>query len=354
MTKKNPDILVVDDEPGNLIMLEGLLGKWNYQVDSAANGLEAVEAVKKRPYDVVLMDIRMEEMDGLTALKEIKAYNPSIPIIIMTAHSAVDSAVEALKSGAHDYLTKPLDFDAMKITLERAIEHRALVLENQALRSLVMDGANGIIGNSPRVRQMQELIRTVAPSDATVLVTGKSGTGKELVARAIHSQSGRKDGPLVVVNCAALNENLLESELFGHEKGAFTGADKRREGRFLQADKGTIFLDEIGEISPQLQVKLLRAIQQREIQRVGSDSTFNIDVRIITATNRDLKAESDAGRFREDLYYRLNVITINVPSLAEHSEDIPLLAHHFLNVFAIRNKKEIKGFTPQAMDLLIN
>ena len=279
MTVKKPSILIVDDEPGHILMLEGLLGVWNYQAAGASNGLEALEAIKKTPYDVILMDIRMEEMDGLTALKEIKAYNPSIPIVIMTAHSAVESAVEALKSGAHDYLTKPLDFDALKITLEKAVEHRALVLENQAPRTLVTGGSNGIVGNSSRMRQMQELIKTVAPSEATVLITGKSGTGKELVARAIHSQSSRKHEPLVVVNCAALNENLLESELFGHEKGAFTGADKRREGRFIQAHKGTIFLDEIGEISPRLQVKLLRAIQQREIQRVGSDHTVKIDVR---------------------------------------------------------------------------
>ncbi len=347
-----PSILVVDDDIGHRLMLEALLGKWGYQVQSAANGVQAVEKIKEGPFDVVLMDIRMPDMDGITALKEIKNYNPAVPVVLMTAYSAVESAVEALKSGAYDYLLKPLDFDVLKLTLNRTLEHSQLKAENSQLRAETR-GNRTIVGNSPAIRRMLDMIETVAPSEATVLITGKSGTGKELVARSIHQLSARSDGPWVAVNCAALSENLLESELFGHEKGAFTGADKRREGRFLQASGGTLFLDEIGEIPLQMQVKLLRALQQREIQRVGSDETIAVDVRIVAATNRDLLEEVREGRFREDLYYRLNVVSIAVPSLAERKEDIPLLAQHFLNIHGQRNRKEIKGFTPLAMDMLI-
>ena len=346
-----PSILVVDDDNGHRLMLEALLGKWGYRVESAVNGVQAVEKVREGPFDVVLMDIRMPDMDGITALRGIKEYNPAVPVVLMTAYSAVESAVEALKSGAYDYLIKPLDFDVLKLTLNRTLEHSQLKAENSQLRA--EKGSRTIVGNSPAIRRMLELIETVAPSDATVLITGKSGTGKELVARSIHQLSARSAGPWVAVNCAALSENLLESELFGHERGAFTGADKRREGRFLQASGGTLFLDEIGEIPLQMQVKLLRALQQREIQRVGSDDTISVDVRIVAATNRNLLEEVRAGRFREDLYYRLNVVSISVPSLAERPEDIPLLAQHFLNIHGQRNRKEVKGFTPLAMDMLI-
>ena len=350
MTSK-PSVLVVDDDNGHRLMLEALLGKWGYRVQSAANGVQAVEKVREGPFDAVLMDIRMPDMDGITALKGIKSYNPAVPVVLMTAYSAVESAVEALKSGAYDYLIKPLDFDVLKLTLSRTLEHSRLKAENSQLRA--ESRSRAIVGNSPAIRRMQEMIETVAPSDATVLSSGKSGTGKELVARSIHQLSSRADGPWVAVNCAALSENLLESELFGHEKGAFTGADKRREGRFLQASGGTLFLDEIGEIPLQMQVKLLRALQQREIQRVGSDETISVDVRIVAATNRDLAEEIRAGRFREDLYYRLNVVSIMVPSLAERREDIPLLAQHFLHIHGERNRKDVKGFTPLAMDMLL-
>lgn len=330
-------------------MLEALLARWGFAVASAADGREAVERVAERPFDVVLMDIRMPDMDGIAALKAIRTYNPAVPVVLMTAYSAVESAVEAMKSGAVDYLIKPLDFDLLKATLTKTLEHR-----EQGRRDAVAPvPVEGIVGESPAIRRMLEMIHTVAPSEATVLITGKSGTGKELVARAIHNQSRRKDGPWVAVNCAALSENLLESELFGHEKGAFTGADRRRDGRFLQADGGTLFLDEIGEISLLMQVKLLRAIQQREIQRVGGDATLKADVRLVAATNRDLLAEVAAGRFREDLYYRLNVVSIQVPSLQDRREDIPLLAEHFLRIFGERNRKDVKGFTPQAMDMLV-
>ena len=350
MTSK-PSVLVVDDDNGHRLMLEALLGKWGYRVQSAANGVQAVEKVREGPFDAVLMDIRMPDMDGITALKGIKSYNPAVPVVLMTAYSAVESAVEALKSGAYDYLIKPLDFDVLKLTLSRTLEHSRLKAENSQLRA--ESRSRAIVGNSPAIRRMQEMIETVAPSDATVLIIGKSGTGKELVARSIHQLSSRADGPWVAVNCAALSENLLESELFGHEKGAFTGADKRREGRFLQASGGTLFLDEIGEIPLQMQVKLLRALQQREIQRVGSDETISVDVRIVAATNRDLAEEIRAGRFREDLYYRLNVVSIMVPSLAERREDIPLLAQHFLQIQGEPNRKDVKGFTPLAMDMLL-
>ena len=313
--KGSHTVLVVDDDPGHRGMLEALLGRWGLAVTSAGDGKEAVARVCERPFDVVLMDIRMPDMDGITALKEIRKYNPAVPVVLMTAYSAVESAVEAMKSGAVDYLIKPLDFDQLKSTLFKTLEHSEAVRSGERFPVPV----EGIVGNSLAVRRMLEMIHTVAPSEATVLINGKSGTGKELVARAIHNQSQRKDGPWVAVNCAALTESLLESELFGHEKGAFTGADKRRDGRFLQADGGTLFLDEIGEISLLMQVKLLRAIQQREIQRVGGDATLKVDVRIVAATNRNLLDEVAAGRFREDLYYRLNVVSIPgpVPSGAE-------------------------------------
>jgi two-component system response regulator HydG len=267
----------------------------------------------------------------------------------------VESAVEALKAGAYDYLTKPLDFEVLRLSMERAIEHVGLKAENQSLKERISSEfeLKNIIGKSQAMRELIDMAAMVAPSEATVLITGESGTGKELIARSIHYGSHRKGKPLVIVNCAALAETLLESELFGHEKGAFTGADRRREGRFMQADGGTIFLDEVGEMSPMMQAKLLRVIQEREIQRVGSDKTVGVDVRILAATNRDLKAEVEAGNFREDLYYRLNVVALRAPSLRERRDDIPLLAQHFLDKYSQKNRKQVKGFTPLAMDMLL-
>jgi two-component system response regulator HydG len=293
----------------------------------------------------------MAEMDGIATLKEIKALNPAIPVLIMTAFSSVETAVEALKTGALDYLIKPLDFDRLQETLEKALAHTRDASSEVSSASAAQFG---MIGRSPAMQQLLNEIAMVAPSDATVLIHGDSGTGKELVARALHASSARSDKPLVTLNCAALNESLLESELFGHEKGAFTGADKRREGRFVEADGGTLFLDEIGDISPLMQVRLLRAIQEREVQRVGSNQTIGVDVRLIAATHRNLAEEVTAGRFRQDLYYRLNVVTIEMPALCQRREDIPLLAEHFLQRFAARNRKVVKGFTPQAMDQLIH
>jgi two-component system response regulator HydG len=353
---KTAKILIVDDDPGHLASVKMIVRSWGYAVQTAEDGDIAVDRVKSEPVDLILMDVRMTNMSGIEALKEIKAYNPAIPVIIMTAYSSVGSAVEALKAGAYDYLIKPLDFEVLKLTIERASEHAGLKEENRALKAHLRedyDMAN-IIGRSPSMVTLLDMMSMVAPSEATVLITGESGTGKELIARSLHFNSQRREKPLVVVNCAAITETLLESELFGHEKGAFTGADRRREGRFKQADRGTIFLDEIGEMSPTMQAKLLRVLQEKEIQRVGGEETINVDVRVVAATNRDLETEVAQGRFREDLFYRLNGMPLNVPPLRERQEDIPLLAQHFMKKFAEKNRKIVKGFVPLAMDMLIN
>ncbi len=344
-------ILVVDDDISHCTILQALLRGWGYQVALAHNGLQALEQVHRQVFDLVLCDIRMAEMDGIATLKEIKAYNPAIPVLIMTAFSSVDTAVEAIKSGALDYLIKPLDFDTLQQTLVQALAHTQ---QSEGDLPAASGSHWSMIGDSPAMQALINNITLVAPSDATVLICGESGTGKELVARAIHTCSERREKPLVTLNCAALNESLLESELFGHEKGAFTGADRRREGRFVEADGGTLFLDEIGDISPLMQVRLLRAIQEREVQRVGSNQTLAVDVRLIAATHRNLAEEVSAGRFRQDLYYRLNVVTIEMPPLRQRREDIPQLAQHFLQRYAGRNRKAVKGFTPQAMDRLIH
>ena len=349
-------VLVVDDDDAHRGMLWMMLKSWGYTVEEAADGDEAVEKVHAKAFDAVLTDVRMGKVNGIEAMKQILSYNPSLPVILMTAYSSVETAVDALRIGAYDYLIKPLDFDALKETLNKAIEHSRLGVENRELRRQFSEenASTEILGRSPAITSMLSMIRTVAPTEATVLITGESGTGKELVARALHAQSLRKDEPLVTVNCAALAETLLESELFGHEKGAFTGADKRREGRFKQADRGTLFLDEIGEMPIGVQAKLLRALQQGEIQRVGSDKSEHVDVRVIAATNRDLRKEVEERRFREDLYFRLNVISLEVPPLRQRKEDIPLLAAHFLSHYAERNHKNVKGFSAQCMDMLLH
>jgi two-component system response regulator HydG len=354
-TPRQTKILIVDDDPGHLTTLRTIIRSWGYAVQTASDGEGAIERVKSEPVDLVLMDVRMAKISGIQALEQIKSYNPSIPVIIMTAYSSVASAVGALKSGAYDYLTKPLDFDVLKLTIERARDHAGLKAENKMLKEQLRTGLDSthIIGKSRAMKELFDVLAMVAPSEATVLIIGESGTGKELIARSLHANSPRKDRSLVVVNCAAIAETLLESELFGHEKGAFTGADKRREGRFMQADGGTIFLDEIAETSPTMQAKLLRVLQQKEIQRVGSETVIQVDVRIVAATNRDLEADVAQGRFREDLYYRLNVMLLKVPPLRERLDDIPLLAHHFLEIYAQKNRKSIKGFSPLAMDMLL-
>jgi len=349
-------ILVVDDDSGHLVSVKTIIQSWGYRVKTAEDGDIAVNIVKSEPYDLILMDVRMTNMSGIEALNQIKRYNPSIPVIIMTAYSSVDTAVEALKSGAYDYLIKPLDFQILKLTIERANEHAGLKKENNALKEHLREDYTlaNIIGKSQPMKALIEMVSMVAPSEATVLITGESGTGKELIARSLHFMSHRKEKSLVVVNCAAITETLLESELFGHEKGAFTGADKHREGRFMQANQGTIFLDEIGEMSPTMQAKLLRVLQEKEIQRVGGEKTIKIDVRVVAATNRDLSSDVADKLFREDLFYRLNVMPIEVPPLRERQEDIPLLAQYFLEKFADKNRKTVKGFIPLAMDMLLN
>jgi len=354
MARKN-SILVVDDDLAHRTMLRTLLASWGYEVSEADDGRAAVEAVHGQPFDLVLMDIRMIHVSGIEALEEIKAFNPAIPVILMTAYASVETAVEALKKGAYDYLTKPLDFDELKLAIARAMEHSRLKEENRLLREslgLKFDRRN-LIGRSAVMTKLLETVTQVAPSEATVLVTGESGTGKEVIAGAIHYNSPRREGPFIKINCAAIPETLLESELFGHEKGSFTGADRRREGKFRQADGGSIFLDEVSEMSLAMQVRLLRVLQEREITRVGGEEVIRVNVRVITATNRDLPAAIEAGRFRKDLFYRLNVVTLHVPPLRERKDDIPPLAEHFLKMFAEKNRKRVRGFTPQAMDRLL-
>lgn len=353
--KKTLTILVADDDATHREVLRTLLEEWGYAVREAVDGEHAVALCREQPFDLVLMDVRMPKKSGLEALKEIKVHNPAVPVLIMTAFSDVAAAVEAIKSGAYDYLTKPLDFEKLKVVLRNVFAHVGLIRENATLsRSLAATEAQtGMVGRSESMRALWEMVRTIAPTDATVLITGESGTGKELVAKAVHAASRRARGPFVAVNCAALTESLLASELFGHEKGAFTGADKKHEGHFLKADGGTIFLDEIGEMPLSMQVKLLRVIQEREVLSVGGNKAVPVDVRIIAATNRDLAREVAAGTFRQDLYYRLNVVTLALPPLRERADDIPLLAQYFMARFADKNNKKIKGFTPGAMDRLV-
>jgi two-component system response regulator HydG len=348
-------ILVVDDDQAHRTMLKTLLEGWGYAVAEADDGAPAIDRVKAEAFDLILLDIRMLTVSGIEALEKIKVLNPAIPVILMTAYSSVETAVDALKKGAYDYLTKPFDFEKLKLTIRRAMEHVSLKEENVKLKTQLDNrfDRRRIIGNSPAITQVLETVSQVAPSEATVLITGDSGTGKELIASAIHYNSPRKQSPFVKINCAAITETLLESELFGHEKGAFTGADRRKDGRFVQADKGTLFLDEVGTMPLSMQAKLLRVLQEREVTRVGGEKVLPVDVRVLAATNQDLKHMIQEGAFREDLYYRLNVVGIEIPPLNNRREDIPLLAQAFCTDLAAKNRKAIKGFTPQAMDRLI-
>jgi len=350
-----PAVLVVDDDKAHRIMLRTLLTAWGYDVAEADDGDGAITMAGEAPWDLILMDIRMARVSGLEALQEIRRVNPAIPTIIMTAYSSVESAVEAMKKGAYDYLTKPLDFDEVRMVMERATEHRRLREENVILRKCLNNEFDGgsIIGRSPAMVKLLETVALVASSEATVLITGESGTGKELIAGAVHYNSDRSEGPFVKINCGALTETLLESELFGHERGAFTGADRRKDGTFRQAHGGSLLLDEVCDMSFAMQIKLLRVLQEREVVRVGGNSPIPVDVRIIAATNRDPQEEVERGRLREDLFFRLNVVRINMPPLRDRREDIPLLAQRFLEDFTEKNRRSVKGFTPRAMDLLI-
>ena len=352
-------ILLVDDEPLARSRLRELLADIAVQfasevVGEAGNGLAALDFLRDHAVDVVLADIRMPGMDGIELVKKLKASEDPPTVIVMTAFGAVQSAIDALRAGAAEYLTKPLNFDELLIVIERALEHAALGREARRLRQRVTDKTlpKNIVGVAPPMQRVFEIVDQVAPSKATVLITGESGTGKELVANAIHERSPRTGGPFVKLHCAALAETLLESELFGHERGAFTGAVGRKDGRFQMADGGTLFLDEIGEISPAVQVKLLRFLQEHEFERVGGTQTVRVDVRVIAATNRNLVEEVKAGRFREDLYYRLNVVAIEIPPLRDRRSDIPALAKFFVDRYAGDNGKKIDGLAAETIDLI--
>jgi two-component system NtrC family response regulator len=348
-------ILVVDDEPNYLIVLSELLKEEGYEVLTAQRGEEGLRIVEETDLDLIITDMRMPGMDGVELLRAIKAYDANLPVIMITAFGEVEKAVIAMRAGAYNYLVKPFNNEELLVNIRKAIEHYSLLRENLRLRdeARIRYGFASIIGKNARMQEIYRLIEKVAPTPASVLITGESGTGKELVARAIHVNSPREKGPFISVNCAALPETLLESELFGHERGAFTGATSLRKGRFELADTGTLFLDEIGDIPLAVQSKLLRVLQERSFERVGGDRLISVDVRIITATNRDLKNEVDEGRFREDLYYRLNVLHIHMPPLRERADDIPMLAEHFINKFAKMLKKPDLRISGEALRYLV-
>ncbi len=343
-------ILVVDDEPHAREALVALLEDEGYSVRDAPDGFKALGVLRNWDCDVILTDLRMPVMDGLTLIRKAKAEKPEVVTVVMTAFGTVENAVDAMKAGCDDYLTKPLNFDQVQLVMERVFNRLDMKRELSTLRERSsFKKTTRIIGCSEPIAEVTKLAEQVAKSRANVLVTGESGTGKELVAQLVHEASDRADGPFMSVHCAALAESLLESELFGHEKGAFTGASGRRIGKFEEANGGTLFLDEIGEISPSIQVKLLRFLQEKEFERVGGNKTINVDVRIVTATNRDLRKEVREGRFREDLYFRLNVINITTPPLRARRSDIPLLVRHFITRYASENGKAIGDISPEAM-----
>ena len=348
-------ILVVDDEPAQRELVSGFLARHGFEVLSAGDGREALERFRAEPVDLILTDQKMSGFSGLQLLEAARAVTPEIAVIVMTAYGTIEHAVAAIKAGASDYLTKPLNLDELLHRIGQVRDRQRLVGENRELRAALQERhrVEGVIGESGRMQEALSLVRRVAASDATVLIRGESGTGKELIAKAIHYASRRAEGPLVRINCAALPEGLLESELFGHEKGAFTGAHAMRRGRFELAHGGSLFLDEIGDLPPHLQVKLLRVLQEREIERVGSSHPIQVDVRLLAATHCDLEALLKEGRFRDDLYYRINVVTISVPPLRERREDIPLLLDHFLSRFARENGKTIRGLTREARETLL-
>ncbi len=345
-------ILVVDDEAGARSALEKLLRQQGYEVDGADTGKAALEMVDERAPDAVVTDLNMPEMDGLQLLAALQQRDRLLPVIMVTASTDLSSAVAAMRAGAEDYLTKPVDFDALTVCIERVLERRDLRLEAENLRRQVRErdgeGLQGLTGSSPAMQKVYRMARQVAPARATVLITGESGTGKGELAKAIHSLGPRAKAPFSTLQCAALAESLLESELFGHEKGSFTGADRRRTGRFEQANGGTLFLDEIGEIPLSTQVKLLRVLQEKAFERVGGNEAIQVDVRLIAATNRDLTADVREGRFREDLYYRLNVVHIDMPPLRLRGPDVLVLADHFLRRLAAENHKRIDALSDRA------
>jgi len=348
-------ILIAEDEKTQRDLLEGFLKKEGFLVDAVANGREALQKLENHFFDIALIDYKMPELDGIQTLKEIRRLFPDLPVVMMTAYGTVETAVVSMKAGALDYLTKPIDLEELLLILQKVRERSNLIKENRELKARLQERYtfHHIVYGSPKMEEVMGLVARVAPSPATVLIRGESGTGKELIANAIHYASPRSKKPLVKVSCSAIPETLLESELFGHEKGAFTGAAQRRIGRYEEADGGTIFLDEIGDLSPTIQVKLLRILQEKEFQRLGSNLTLKTDVRVIAATHRNLEEALGKGLFREDLYYRLNVITIHLPPLRERREDIPILIDYFLKEYSKENQKSISDISKEARFLLL-
>ncbi len=346
-------LLIVDDQEMMRDSLAATLAREGHEVVAAGDGTLALQRLTAARFDLLISDLKMPKMTGIELLAEAKKVRPEMPVVLMTAFATVQTAVEAMKLGAYDYIQKPFDGDEIKLLIDRTLEHSRLVRENQALRHMVeANGPRPLVGSGPVMQEIKKKVDLVAKSSATVLINGESGTGKELVARAIHYASDRKERPMLAVNCAALSENLLESELFGHERGAFTGADKLRRGRFELADGGTILLDEISEIAPALQAKLLRVLQESSFERVGSSVTQQVDVRVVATTNRDLGKEVREGRFRQDLFYRLNVIPIELPPLRQRAEDVPELCRHFLHGIAKRESSTFRHIEPEAIRLL--
>ena len=351
----NFTLLTIDDEENIRNGLADNFELEGYQVKQAASGKEGLELIEEGGIDLVITDLRMDGISGQEVVRQVTTKFPGIPIIVLTGHGSIDDATEAIKAGAFDFLTKPLDLDHLNIVVKNALRGKELAQQNKELKEKLLNQNNSMemIGKSSELNKVKIMISKAAPTKANVLITGESGVGKELVANAIHKQSPRADKPFIIVHCAALSESLLESELFGFEKGAFTGAEAQHKGRFELANGGTIFLDEIGEINPSTQVKLLRVLQEKKFERVGGEQTISVDVRVVAATNRNLEEEVKAGKFREDLYYRLNVVRIEMPPLRERKDDLPLLMHAFLREFNIENEKNIKGFDNRAKASLI-
>jgi len=349
-------ILIVDDEKNYLVVLEALLGPEGYETVTADNAKEALRLIRESDLDLVITDMKMPKMSGLELLEASKEIKPDLPVIIMTAYGTIEMAVEAMKKQAYDYITKPFKNEELKLTIKKALHNYRLIKENRLLSEALSDrySYGNIIGKSKPMLKIYDMIRKVAPSKASVLITGPSGTGKELIAKAIHYDSPRKDRPFITINCGALTETLLESEIFGHEKGAFTGAVAMKKGRFELADGGTLFLDEVGDMPLSLQVKLLRTLQEMEFERVGGTKTINVDVRVLSASNRDIKGDVADGVFREDLFYRLNVIHIEVPPLSERIEDIRLLVDHFIEKYRQDGAKERIELSPETWKALYN
>ncbi|MES0363628.1 MAG: sigma-54 dependent transcriptional regulator [Desulfobacteria bacterium] len=354
--KENARILVVDDEPMVCLALTNWLEEENYFTKAVGGGPEAIASLREENWDIVILDLRMPGMDGIEVLKQVQEIAPQTVVIMMTAYASIPGAVQAMQEGAYDYVVKPLDVDQLTLMLNRIVEHQQLITENILLRKSLTEQYEfeDIIGRSEAMQEVFETIKAVTDTNATVLITGETGTGKELVARAIHSNSSQRYGPFVATSCGALPETLLESELFGYEKGAFTGADRTKKGRFELAHGGTIFLDEVGDISMKTQIKLLRALQEKSFRRLGGTDLIEVDARLVTATNRDLVAAIDEGSFRNDLYYRLNVVSIHLPPLRGRKDDIPLLAAHFMNKYNVEFNKKFDRIERKAMDMMID